>query len=169
MWTCPNCHTQNEDSSRFCVECGGLRPAQQSYAPPQQGYAQPQAYSQPQTYTQPQQAYSQPQAYTQSQQGYTQPQAYTQSQQGYTQPQQGWSQAQPDYSQPQQYWAAPPEPPKKSRWWIWLVLGIVVLAAVGVTCFFTIHRWVPATCTAPETCSICRKTRGLPLGWSGVR
>ncbi len=56
---------------------------QQTYAQPQQGYAQ-------QTYTQPQQGYAQ-QAYAQAQQTYSQ-QSYVQPQQGYAQTQQGYAQ-----------------------------------------------------------------------------
>ena len=47
---------------------------------------------------------------------------------------------------------------------------IVYLLAIGVVLYFvyrsTYHDYKPATCTEPETCSICGKTRGEPLGHS---
>lgn len=43
-------------------------------------------------------------------------------------------------------------------------LGIVL--AVAVMCFFTIHKWIPATCTQPETCSVCGKVRAPANGHS---
>ena len=58
----------------------------------------------------------------------------------------------------------PPAPPPKPRKWP-VVLGVVgsVLALLLIA-FFTIHSWNPATCTEPETCKICGKTRGEALG-----
>lgn len=39
--------------------------------------------------------------------------------------------------------------------------AVVALAAIVV---FFVHSWKPATCIRPETCSICGKTQGVPLG-----
>lgn len=53
---------------------------------------------------------------------------------------------------------------KKPLW----ILGAI--AAVVLICLLSgvhVHKWQPATCAAPETCSVCRKTRGnsLPHTW----
>lgn len=58
----------------------------------------------------------------------------------------------------------PAKPKKKSKWWLWLLLALAVLAAAAAVCYFTVHVWEPATCTEPETCKICGKTQGAPLG-----
>ncbi len=58
----------------------------------------------------------------------------------------------------------PPKPPKKAkRLWIWAMV-VLALLAVMVVGYFTLHFWQDATCTQPETCSLCGKTRGVPLG-----
>ncbi len=43
------------------------------------------------------------------------------------------------------------------------VATFLVLAAVLLFCYYNIHIWTPASCSKPETCSICGKTRGSPL------
>ena len=54
-------------------------------------------------------------------------------------------------------------PPKRRKWPV--VLGVVGgILALLLIAFFTIHIWRPATCTEPETCRICGKTRGEALG-----
>ena len=56
-----------------------------------------------------------------------------------------------------------PEPKKRKKspiGWI-IAAAVAALLAVG---FFTVHFWSPATCTEPETCRICHKTRGAALG-----
>ncbi len=45
-----------------------------------------------------------------------------------------------------------------------LWIGAAALALLLLIGFFTIHKWTPATCAAPETCTICGKTRGEALG-----
>ncbi len=119
MWYCQSCGTQNGENSRFCVECGKPRPAENASA---------------------------------------------------QQPAQNWQPAGgADYAQPAApAWGAPPPQPakKKSPWWLWLILGLAVLAVAAVVCYFTVHIWNPATCTEPETCKICGDTRGMPLGHS---
>lgn len=46
-----------------------------------------------------------------------------------------------------------------------VVLVVVALFSTHVICF---HEWASATCTEPETCEICGRTQGEPLGhdWS---
>ena len=53
--------------------------------------------------------------------------------------------------------------PKKR---IGLRIGIAAAALVAAlaVCFFTVHAWEPATCTEPETCKICGRTRGEAIG-----
>ena len=53
-------------------------------------------------------------------------------------------------------------PAKKTPWG--LIAGLAALVALLAVGFFTIHVWTPATCTEPETCKICGKTRGEALG-----
>ena len=88
--------------------------------------------------------------------GASRPQTYAQTY--------SYAQIPPETAAPYGQGVIPPAPPKKSRWWIWLLVGLVVLAAVAAVCYFTVHLWTPATCTEPETCSICRKVRGPALG-----
>ena len=49
-----------------------------------------------------------------------------------------------------------------------LLLGLCVLVSLlivlMITGFFSVHFWTPATCTEPETCTLCGKTRGSPAG-----
>ncbi len=55
----------------------------------------------------------------------------------------------------------------------WVIIGIIILCTV-VLCtlnylttgrlFPCFHNWKEATCTEPETCTICGKTMGDPLG-----
>ena len=54
------------------------------------------------------------------------------------------------------------------RAWLGAAIGAAGLALLLLIGFFTIHKWTPATCTEPETCTICGKTRGEALGhdWS---
>lgn len=53
---------------------------------------------------------------------------------------------------------------------LWIGVGLcatalVVLGALLLfTCVFENHRYLPATCTEPETCERCGGTRGEPLG-----
>ena len=68
---------------------------------------------------------------------------------------------------PAAFQPAPAPRREKSRWWVWLLVALAVLAAAAAICYFTIHDWEPATCTVPETCRICGRTRGAPLGHSG--
>ena len=42
-----------------------------------------------------------------------------------------------------------------------VIVLVAVLFGTHVLCF---HDWQPATCTEPETCSICRRTQGKALG-----
>lgn len=42
------------------------------------------------------------------------------------------------------------------------VVGVVVVASVLI--YFFVHDWREATCTEPQTCSICGITQGEPLG-----
>lgn len=48
-----------------------------------------------------------------------------------------------------------------------IVIAALLLAAVLVICFFTIHSWTDATCAEPQKCTICGKTQGdtLPHRW----
>lgn len=52
--------------------------------------------------------------------------------------------------------------------WVIAFLLILVAGMVGAVVLM-VHIWQPATCTAPETCMICRKTQGEPLPhtWNG--
>lgn len=43
------------------------------------------------------------------------------------------------------------------------VLAAAVVALVGLVIFF-VHIWKPATCTVPETCAVCGRTRSAALG-----
>lgn len=56
-----------------------------------------------------------------------------------------------------------PSPPKKSGATGWII-GVLIVIGLAVFGYFNIHSWKPATCTDPETCSICGKTRGEALG-----
>lgn len=51
--------------------------------------------------------------------------------------------------------------------WLILILVLLLLGAAAAV-VLTVHIWQPATCSAPETCRICRKTQGdpLPHTWS---
>lgn len=52
----------------------------------------------------------------------------------------------------------------KKKWWL-IPIIVVAIAAIGMLMyFFVVHDWIPATCTEPETCSMCGKERGRPLG-----
>ena len=57
-----------------------------------------------------------------------------------------------------------PQPPPVKKTPRGLIGGIAALLALLLIAFFTIHSWKPATCTEPETCRICGKTRGEALG-----
>jgi serine/threonine protein kinase len=59
-----------------------------------------------------------------------------------------------------------PEAGRKKAGKLRILIGTAALVLVLLVCFFTIHSWRPATCTEPETCSICGKTRGEALGHS---
>ena len=48
--------------------------------------------------------------------------------------------------------------------WGRIVLFTLCSIAILAVCFFNIHKWMPATCTEPEKCSICGKTKGDPNG-----
>ena len=50
------------------------------------------------------------------------------------------------------------------RIWVGFAIGVGALALLLLFGYFTVHKWEPATCTRPETCSICGKTRGSALG-----
>lgn len=41
---------------------------------------------------------------------------------------------------------------------------LLAAAAAAVLMYFFVHSWRPATCTEPETCSVCGKTQGAALG-----
>ena len=57
---------------------------------------------------------------------------------------------------------------KRTLLWIGVGLGAAAIVVLSVllltTCVFQNHRFSPATCTEPETCARCGKTRGEPLG-----
>ncbi len=71
-------------------------------------------------------------------------------------------------------WTETPKPKAgKQRMLAFLIAAaaIIMLVILG---FFTIHSWRAATCTEPEICKICGKTRGDPLGhmwedWTTVK
>lgn len=46
---------------------------------------------------------------------------------------------------------------------ITIVLVFLILFSTHIICF---HKWQPATCTLPKTCSICERTDGEALGHS---
>lgn len=73
-------------------------------------------------------------------------------------------QAQPDVPGPVRVPLVPK--PKKSRGYGWMLAVIAALAllCLGLALFLTVHHWQPATCTQPETCSLCGRTRGEALG-----
>ena len=56
------------------------------------------------------------------------------------------------------------EPPRKKPVKILILIGAVSLALLLLIGYFTVHTWKAASCTEPETCSICGKTRGDALG-----
>ena len=56
------------------------------------------------------------------------------------------------------------EPPRKKSAKPLILIGAVSLVLLLLIGFLTIHTWKPASCTEPETCSICGKTRGDALG-----
>lgn len=48
------------------------------------------------------------------------------------------------------------------------ILAVIVLAVLFNTHVLCFHEWEPATCTRPETCTICNRTRGEALGHDWV-
>ena len=58
----------------------------------------------------------------------------------------------------------PDQCPCKKKSKLPLILIIVGVLAVLAVVFATVHFWSDATCTEPETCKLCRKTRGESLG-----
>ena len=63
-----------------------------------------------------------------------------------------------------------PEGTKKSHKRVFVVAAILIVALFGVlfaTKVICFHKWQPATCSTPETCSVCGRTRGdaLPHTW----
>ena len=63
--------------------------------------------------------------------------------------------------------ASPPLPVKPGRdRRIAILAGLIVFLALAIVGFFTVHIWEPASCTRPETCKICGKTRGERLDHS---
>ena len=58
----------------------------------------------------------------------------------------------------------PPEPPHvKPLFFCALLLCVAALAFIANAAFCN-HTWIPASCTTPETCSKCGKTRGEAAG-----
>ena len=55
-------------------------------------------------------------------------------------------------------------PKRRSSWWLWTLIVLVLLLCAGLGLYLGVHLWQPATCTEPETCRICGRTRGAPLG-----
>lgn len=55
------------------------------------------------------------------------------------------------------------EPRKLKKLWILWVCAAIALFLIGI---YTVHIWEDPTCTRPETCKICQKTRGDVLGHS---
>lgn len=57
---------------------------------------------------------------------------------------------------------------KRIGLWIGIGIGTAAIAVLTVllltTCVFNNHRFQPATCTEPETCTRCGITRATPLG-----
>ncbi len=166
MWNCPSCGNENSGNASFCTECGQRRPDPTAQARPQQTPPAPPTYSPPQA---PPAAAYPPVQSTPVSGAYPPPAGRVPG--GYTPP------AGAAYPPPAAYPggasgkgpAAPKakKPKKKSRWWLWLLAALAVLAAAAVICYFTVHVWSPATCTSPETCSICGETRGSALGHDG--
>ncbi|MBP1054544.1 DUF4352 domain-containing protein [Rhodococcus qingshengii] len=58
-------------------------------------------------------------------------QPYGQQPPQYGVPQQPYGQQPPQYGMPQQPYGSPPQPPKKKRWGLWIILAIVALLFVG--------------------------------------
>ena len=50
---------------------------------------------------------------------------------------------------------------RKHRWLPWLLLALLSAIVAG---FFTVHVWTEADCLSAETCLLCGKERGEPLG-----
>jgi hypothetical protein len=55
--------------------------------------------------------------------------------------------------------------PAKRRPVLLIIASIIAVLAI---CFFTIHKWTPATCTEPQICSVCGVKGNSTLGhnWS---
>ncbi len=47
-----------------------------------------------------------------------------------------------------------------------LIMGAALIVFIGISLlgYFNIHKWQAATCTEPQICTICGKTKGSPLG-----
>lgn len=60
-----------------------------------------------------------------------------------------------------------PEPPGGRKPSLKPLLWVAVATVLLVLAFFGIHFWNPATCTQPENCRLCGKTRGdvVPHSW----
>lgn len=43
-------------------------------------------------------------------------------------------------------------------------IGVVIIVVASILYVSLYHDWAPATCTEPQTCKICGKTQGDPLG-----
>ena len=71
--------------------------------------------------------------------------------------------AQPDFQRKAQEPAGSIPRTKKKSGGGFLRFLLAVLV-IGITCFFTIHEWEPATCTEPKKCSFCGMTSGEPIG-----
>ena len=56
------------------------------------------------------------------------------------------------------------KPKKKKKPLLIALIAIAAAAALAVIGYFNIHFWSPATCTRPEKCTLCGKTRGKAMG-----
>lgn len=58
----------------------------------------------------------------------------------------------------------PPEKPRKKKpVWLFILIPVLLVAAL-VVCYFTVHFWTDPSCTAPAECRLCGITQGSPIG-----
>ncbi len=151
MWKCTSCGAENDGNASFCKDCGNPKPVPAAPLPDKE---ETPAAPAPQANVPAPEAQAPASPAPESPASPAAPATET--------PIPPYFPA-PEMTAPV-YAAAPAPKKRKSRWWIWLLVILGLLAAAAAVCYFTVHIWEPATCLTPNTCKICGKTEGAPLG-----